>query len=279
MGVNYSKSTPIDPVKPGEIRKIVEENRLNHKRFLERENQRELEILRNSKESISKEVQKYIIKEFSKSPKKPPEVYEFKILTKFQYLTKNQIRAEYIKLLRGLFEPEEWLIRIHHYQPATEVITKKMESYHKVKLTPKSKHFTICKLGLAIESFVDTENDVLPKHLVYRTPKKIFREKYCAICKDNHPDLLFHPCAHHVVCSECNSKKELKTCPLCTAVIVTKIREEYIPVKEEDEEEGEEDNEEQSQDEEENNEEQNDSSEESESEYESSAEYGSEEDS
>jgi hypothetical protein len=52
--------------------------------------------------------------------------------------------------------------------------------------------------------------------------KKLKAEKLCRICLSSETQILFLPCQHLVACKAC-ADADLKTCPACSADIVTAV--------------------------------------------------------
>lgn len=62
--------------------------------------------------------------------------------------------------------------------------------------------------------------------IVLPTPSKIYEISDCVICFDNSSSVIFLPCAHRCVCSDCYStliKSTRVSCPICRSKILSII--------------------------------------------------------
>ena len=53
---------------------------------------------------------------------------------------------------------------------------------------------------------------------IYGTEKDLidaYKLEQCVICLDNKPNILYNPCLHYCVCSQCGDKGKFENCPYC----------------------------------------------------------------
>ena len=54
-------------------------------------------------------------------------------------------------------------------------------------------------------------------------PTKAYKLDQCVICLDKKPNILYKPCMHYCICSQCESKEKFENCPYCREIIEESI--------------------------------------------------------
>ena len=55
----------------------------------------------------------------------------------------------------------------------------------------------------------------IKKYELEQCPTKAYKLDQCIICLDKKPNILYKPCTHFYVCSQCDDKGKFKKCPYC----------------------------------------------------------------
>ena len=55
----------------------------------------------------------------------------------------------------------------------------------------------------------------IKKYELDQYPPNAYKKDQCVVCLNDSPNILYNPCLHVCVCSQCNDKGEFKKCPYC----------------------------------------------------------------
>ena len=67
------------------------------------------------------------------------------------------------------------------------------------------------------------------KHMKLKTyeleqcPTKAYKLDQCVICLDKKPNILYKPCTHYCICSQCGNIGKFENCPYCREIIEESI--------------------------------------------------------
>ena len=71
------------------------------------------------------------------------------------------------------------------------------------------------KIYLRVFHFYKLKKIIKKSETLKKCPAIAYKLEQCVICLDNKPNILYKPCLHYCVCSQCVDKGNFENCPYC----------------------------------------------------------------